>query len=107
VALSNLISIREESNSSRFFNFNNFIIMARLDKFKQVGVGLGLDPVLKKAEKGETNLARLAHANEIIAWIKKAGTELHASNNAAKTAGLKTGDLYSNSVTRALHVVHD
>ena len=81
--------------------------MANLNEFKKVGVGLDLDPVLKKAEKGATNMARLAHVNEVIAWIKKAGTETHANNLAAKAAGLVTGDLYSNSVTRALHVVHD
>lgn len=68
--------------------------MAQIDKFKKIGVGLSLDPVLKKAERGATNGARLAHVNEVIDFIRNAATISHASNAAAKTAGLVDGDLY-------------
>ena len=79
--------------------------MAQIEKFKKIGVGLGLDPVLKKAERGATNKARLAHVNEVIDFIRNAATIAHANNTAAKAAGLVAGDLYHTA--GALKIVHD
>tara|TARA_Y100000592_G_C5479139_1_gene324233 strand:+ start:1548 stop:1793 length:246 start_codon:yes stop_codon:yes gene_type:complete len=81
--------------------------MAQIEKFKKIGVGLGLDPVLKKASRGETRDATLAHVNEVIDFIRKASKIEHANNAAAKAAGLVAGDLFRKTGTSELHIVHD
>ena len=62
---------------------------------------LSPDPYLLENE--DMGLAKFGHINYLL---KQLNDNVYANNAAAKTAGLKKGDLYRTS-TGAVHVVYD
>ena len=61
------------------------------------------DPYLRK--EADMSLAKFGHINFLLDQINS--ETLYVDNAAAIAGGLVKGDFYQNSVTRAIHVVHD
>jgi len=57
-------------------------------------------PAFEGVSRAETGNARLLHVNLVRSWIRDlADSDSYADNAAAKTAGLKKGDLYVTKAT--------
>ena len=57
-------------------------------------------PTFEGVSRAETGNARLLHVNLVRSWIRDiADSDSYADNAAAKTAGLKKGDLYVTKTT--------